>query len=89
MALPVNADIRRTDQEAARAQMKSGKSKSSTEIIRNVRSRMKGMEYLGFKFDQRSNTYQLRFLERNKSTKKSRVVLVNVDARSGAILSRR
>lgn len=86
---PANADARRTDQEAARAQMKSGNTKSSTEIIRDVRNRMKGMKYLGFKYEQSNNTYELRFLESNQATQKSRVILVSVDARSGAILSRR
>jgi len=83
------ADARRTDQETARKQLKSGQLKPYAQIEKNVRSRMRGMKYLGSQFDERNSTYRFKFLQRNAETKKSRVVYVDVDARNGAILNRR
>lgn len=82
------ADARRTDQETARQQMKSGELKPFAQIERDIRSRMQGMEYLGSQFNSRNSTYRFKFLERNSATKKSRVIYVDVDARSGAIINR-
>lgn len=82
------ADARRTDQETAREQMKSGQLKPFAEIERSIRSQMQDMEYLGSQFNSRNSTYRFKFLERNPATKKSRVIYVDVDARSGAIINR-
>lgn len=81
------AEARRTDQETAREQMKSGQLKPFAEIERNIRNRMKNMEYLGSQFNSRNSTYRFKFLDRNEATKKSRVVQVDVDARTGAVLN--
>lgn len=83
------ADARRTDQEKARQQMKSGQLMPYAEIERNVRKRMRKMEYLGSQFNARNSTYRFKFLNRDRATQKTRVVYVDVDARSGAILSTR
>lgn len=83
------ADARRTDQEKAREQMKSGQLMPYAEIQRKVRSRMKNMEYLGSQFNARNSTYRFKFLSRDRSSQKTRVVYVDVDAKSGAILSTR
>lgn len=83
------ADARRTDQQKARQQMKSGELIPFADIERNVRRRMKDMEYLGAQFNARDSTYRFKFLEKNRSTQKSRVVHVDVDAKTGAILRTR
>lgn len=83
------ADARPKDQEKARQQMKSGQLMPYAEIQRKVRSRMKNMEYLGSQFNERNSTYRFKFLSRDRSSQKTRVVYVDVDAKSGNILSTR
>lgn len=83
------ADARRTDQEKARQQMKSGQLMPYAQIERSVRRRMKDMEYLGSQFNARSSIYRFKFLSRDSASQKSRVVFVDVDAKSGAILRTR
>lgn len=83
------ADARRTDQQKARQQMKSGELIPFADIERNVKARMRNMEYLGAQFNARNSTYRFKFLEKNRSTQTSRVVHVDVDAKTGAILSTR
>jgi len=84
--LPDTADARRKEQEAARAQLKSGGLMSIRQIEPKVKARMSGMEYLGFTFNASNQTYRLKFLEQNKQEKTSRVRHVYVNARSGAII---
>lgn len=84
-----SSDARPKDQEKARQQMKSGQLMPYAEIERNVRRRMRKMEYLGSQFNARNSTYRFKFLNRDSATQKTRVVFVDVDARSGAILRTR
>ncbi len=84
-----HADARRTDQQKARQQMVSGQLKPYAEIERSVRKRMKNMEYLGSQFNARDSTYRFKFLSRDRASQKTRVVFVDVDAKSGAILRTR
>ncbi len=83
------SDARRTYQEKARQQMKSGQLMPYAEIERNVRKRMKNMDYLGSQFNARNSTYRFKFLSRDRASQKTRVIFVDVDAKSGEILRTR
>ncbi len=78
-----HADGRRDNQKNMRAQMASGEIKSRTEIEANIIPKMQDMRYLGFSYDADKLVYIFRFI------KGERVVDIFVDARSGAILTRR
>lgn len=74
---------RRDEQNDARAQMMAGKVKSLRSIENRVLPRMSGSQYLGPEFDPVAQVYRLKFI------KKGRVVIVDVDGRTGAILRQR
>lgn len=78
VADPLHA--RRGDQDEARQQMRAGNVRSLREIERSVLPKMQGMEYLGPEYDARSMVYRLKFIS------DGRVVFVDVDARSGAVV---
>ncbi|HEX7710991.1 MAG TPA: PepSY domain-containing protein [Sphingomonadaceae bacterium] len=72
----------RDDQGQARKEQREGKQLTSREIERIVLPQMKGMDYLTFEFDSVAKVYRLKFI------KDGHVVFVDVDARTGRILSR-
>ncbi|GAB5488084.1 MAG: hypothetical protein Pars2KO_16540 [Parasphingorhabdus sp.] len=83
MALPADAAQRRDEQNDARAQMMAGKVKSLRSIENRVLPKMSGSQYLGPEFDPVAQVYRLKFI------RKGRVVFVDVDGRTGAILRQR
>lgn len=81
--VPVNAVQRDDEQKAARAQMMAGKGKSLRSIENRVLPRMAGSQYLGPEYDPSAQVYRLKFIE------DGRVVFIDVDGRTGAILRER
>ena len=82
-APPLEAAQRRDEQNDARAQMMAGKVKSLRSIENRVLPKMSGSQYLGPEFDPVAQVYRLKFI------RKGRVVFVDVDGRTGAILRQR
>lgn len=82
-AVPADAAQRRDEQNDARAQMMAGKVKSLRSIENRVLPKMSGSQYLGPEFDPVAQVYRLKFI------RKGRVVFVDVDGRTGAILRQR
>jgi uncharacterized membrane protein YkoI len=80
-ALPAGAQSR-DDQGNARKESHEGRQLTSREIERIVLPQMKGMDYLTFEYDSVAKVYRLKFI------KDGHVVFVDVDARTGRILSR-
>lgn len=72
----------RSDQGTARREMRAGNQLSLREIERRVLPRMRGSEYLGPSYDSTARAYRLKFI------REGRVTYVDVDARSGRIISR-
>lgn len=70
------------DQGAARKDMRAGNVLSLREIEKRVLPQMRGMQYLGPSYDSVAMAYRLKFMKNGK------VVFVDVDARSGRVLSR-
>lgn len=81
-AAPTDALQRRDEQNDARAQMMAGKVKSLRSIENRVLPKMAGSQYLGPEFDPGAQVYRLKFI------RDGRVVFVDVDGRTGAILRR-
>lgn len=73
---------RRRDQDAAYDAMRSGQIRPLREIEGLVVPRMGGASYLGPEFDSGSGTYRLKFMRAGS------VIWVDVDGRTGAIVSR-
>ncbi|MEH6715663.1 PepSY domain-containing protein [Parasphingorhabdus flavimaris] len=71
---------RRGEQNEARAQMMAGKVKSIRSIENQILPRMAGSEYIGPEFDPNALVYRLKFI------RDGRVLFVDVDGRTGAIL---
>ncbi len=80
---PAHAVQRNDEQAEARAQMMAGKVKSIRSIENRLLPKMAGSQYLGPEFDPAAQVYRLKFI------KKGRVVFVDVDGRTGAILRQR
>ena len=81
--LPASADQRlqgRSDQESARAEMRAGRNMAISEIERRIVRRMGSAEYLGFEYDRAASAYRLKFIE------EGRVIWVDVDAKTAAVL---
>ena len=74
---------RRDAQGEVRKDMREGKVSSLRDIERRVLPMMPGMQYLGPEYDPAAMAYRLKFI------RDGRVVFVDVDARSGQILSQR
>ncbi|MEZ0495872.1 PepSY domain-containing protein [Sphingomonas sp. IW22] len=72
----------RDDHRAARAARVEGRILPLREIERRVVPRMRGARYLGFDFDSGTTVYTLKFL------RDGNVIWVDVDGRSGQVLSR-
>ena len=78
---PARADPQ-TEQGQVRKERRAGNVQSLREIERRVLPRMAGMQYLGPEYDPAAMAYRLKFIGEGK------VYFVDVDARSGRILSR-
>lgn len=72
----------RDDQGAARNALDAGKVLPLREIEKRILPQMKGMQYLGPAYDSVAMAYRLKFIKDGK------VTFVDVDARSGRVLSR-
>ncbi len=68
-------------QGQVRKDMRAGNVRSLREIEQRVLPSMPGMEYLGPEYDPAAMVYRLKFI------RQGRVVFVDVDARSGNIIS--
>jgi uncharacterized membrane protein YkoI len=82
-ALTVLAQNSGGEQNQVRKQMRAGDVRSLREIEQRVLPTMPGMEYLGPEYDPVAMAYRLKFI------RDGRVVFVDVDARSGAIIEQR
>ena len=80
-AIPAGAQSR-DDQGKARKESNEGRQLTSREIEKIVLPQMKGMDYLTFEYDSVAKVYRLKFI------KDGHVVFVDVDARTGKIISR-
>jgi len=79
-ALPARAEPG-SEQGQVRKEMRAGNVRSLREIERRVLPTMPGMQYLGPEYDPLAMAYRLKFI------RNGRVVFVDVDARSGKIIS--
>lgn len=70
----------RTEQGQVRKDIRAGNVRSLREIERKVLPTMPHMQYLGPEYDPAAMAYRLKFIQ------DGRVVFVDVDARSGAII---
>lgn len=82
-AVPADAVQRRDEQNGARQQMMAGKVKSLRTIENRVLPKMSGSQYLGPEYDPSAQVYRLKFI------REGRVIFVDVDGRTGAILRQR
>ncbi len=80
-AVPVLANPA-DEQGQVRKEMRAGNVRSLREIEQRVLPMMPKMQYLGPEYDPAAMAYRLKFIQNG------RVVFVDVDARSGQILSR-
>ena len=69
------------EQGEVRKEMRAGNVRSLREIERRVLPMMPGTQYLGPEYDPEAMAYRLKFIRRG------RVMFVDVDARSGAIIN--
>ncbi|NJM50764.1 MAG: hypothetical protein HC843_07705 [Sphingomonadales bacterium] len=81
LAMPISAEARRNDQGAGREDVQQGKVKTPREIVDMVKPKMRGMQYLTFEYYPSMLVYRLKFLDGE------RVRFVDVDARTGRIIS--
>ena len=72
----------RSDQGTARREMRAGNQLSLREIEKRVLPSMRGAEYLGPSYDSTARAYRLKFI------RDGRVTYIDVDARTGRIISR-
>ena len=70
------------EQGQVRKEMRAGNVRSLREIEQRVLPMMTGMQYLGPEYDPAAMAYRLKFIHQG------RVVFVDVDARSGQVISR-
>ncbi len=71
------------EQGQVRKEMREGKVRSLAEIEAKVLPGMNGWQYLGPAYDPAAMAYRLKFI------RDGRVTFIDVDARSGQVLSRR
>ena len=69
-----------SEQGQVRKDIRAGNVRSLREIERKVLPMMQGMQYLGPEYDPAAFVYRLKFIQNG------RVVFVDVDARSGAVI---
>jgi uncharacterized membrane protein YkoI len=74
------ATAQRRDQDEAYEAARSGKIRPLGEIIARVTPKVRGGTFLGSDFDSGTRTYRLKYMREGS------VVVVDVDARSGAVL---
>lgn len=72
----------RSDQGEARRETRAGNQLSLRQIERRILPQMRGSEYLGPSYDSTARAYRLKFI------KDGRVTYIDVDARTGRIISR-
>ena len=86
IALPIATPVAKADpapeQGEVRKEQRAGNVQSLRAIEQRVLPRMRGKTYLGPEYDPAAMAYRLKFLD------KGHVMFVDVDARSGKILSR-
>jgi len=70
------------EQGQVRREIRAGNVRSLREIEQRVLPTMTGMQYLGPEYDPAAMAYRLKFIQNG------RVVFIDVDARSGQVLSR-
>lgn len=80
-AVPAHAD-QVSEQGQLRKERRAGTVRSTREIEQIVLPQMSGMQYLGPEYDAAAMAYRLKFIQSGK------VVFVDVDARTGRIISR-
>ena len=85
LALPLAAHAKppRDPQGEARKEVREGNVRSLRDIERRVLPTKRDMQYLGPEYDPAAMAYRLKFI------RNGRVVFVDVDARSGQVLSER
>nr|WP_225206802.1 PepSY domain-containing protein [Novosphingobium huizhouense] len=71
----------RGEQDEARRDLRAGNVQSLRDIERRVLPTKQGMQYLGPEYDPAAMAYRLKFI------RDGRVVFVDVDARTGRVLS--
>ena len=71
-----------SEQGQVREQRKAGNVRSLRQIEQRVLPQMQGMQYLGPEYDPVAMAYRLKFIQNG------RVVFIDVDARSGRVISR-
>lgn len=81
-ALPAHAEPG-TEQGQVRKDMRAGNVRSLREIEARILPSMRGMQYLGPEYDPLAMAYRLKFINNG------RVVFVDVDARTGRIITTR
>lgn len=83
VAAPALAKPPRDEQGEVRKDMREGSVRSLRDIERRVLPTKPDMQYLGPEYDPAAMAYRLKFI------RNGRVVFVDVDARSGQVLSER
>lgn len=78
----VAQDQSRDDQGDARREMRAGNQLSLRQIEQRILPQMRGSEYLGPSYDSTARAYRLKFI------RDGRVTYIDVDARSGRVISR-
>jgi uncharacterized membrane protein YkoI len=78
--VPAHADTG-GEQGEVRRERQAGNVRSLRDIERQIVPKMSGMQYLGPEYDPAAMAYRLKFIEKGK------VYFVDVDARTGRIIS--
>ncbi len=78
--VPAHAD-KGGEQGEVRREREAGNVRSLRDIERQIVPRMSGMQYLGPEYDPAAMAYRLKFIDKGK------VYFVDVDARTGRVLS--
>ncbi len=81
LAVPVAFAEPNGEQGQVRKDIRAGNVRSLREIEQRILPSMPGMQYLGPEYDPVAMAYRLKFIRAGK------VVFVDVDARSGAVLN--
>ena len=69
------------EQGEVRREMRAGNVRTLRDIEQRIKAQMPGMQFLGSEYDPAAVAYRLKFIH------SGRVVFVDVDARSGAIIN--
>jgi uncharacterized membrane protein YkoI len=83
MAVPAVALAPKADQQRVRKQMSDGKILPLRQIESIILPQMRGKEYIGAEIFEDNKVYRLKFIDDGN------VIFVDVDARTGTIISRR